>query len=178
MQLKNEEKSIQEGRKGSGKEGSPLVKENAAPDDGEDIGDREETASATGEIDEAGDEKMIEDDLDEDKTVEIPNPLQEEGIVDGDEIEEADKIIEFIGERDEERSLLGELENKGDGEENGKDDDAAKHQPLDDLQDSLMGIKRHVSTRIHAVSLPVMILGRKRFSPPPRPFGRWGDTSR
>jgi hypothetical protein len=76
---------------------------------------------------------VIDDNLDKSKSTEVSNLFEQEGIEDGYEIEEAYKIIEVIGQGNEKIFLFRNLEEKGDGEEEGKDNDATQHQPLDVL---------------------------------------------
>ena len=65
---------------------------------------------------------MIDDDLNKSKLAEVFNFFEQKSIKDRHEVEEADKIIKMIGQRDEKEFFLRNLEKEGDGEEKGKDD--------------------------------------------------------
>jgi hypothetical protein len=80
--------------------------------------------------------------LDQGKLAKIFNFLEDQGIGNGNEIKKTDKIIEMIGHGDEEIFLFRNLEEEGNGEEKGEDDDTTHHQSLYVFQYSLMGIKR------------------------------------
>jgi hypothetical protein len=133
MQLKQQEKAIKKRGEGGRKEGSTLVEDNAAPDDRKDEGDGEKTLVPASKIDQTDNEEVIDHNLDKSESTEVSNLFEQEGIEDGYEIEEAYKIIEVIGQGNEKVSLFRNLEEKGDGEEEGEDDDATQHQPLDVL---------------------------------------------
>jgi len=130
MVLKQEKETIQESGNGRRKEGPLLVEDDTASDDREDIGDREKTISAPRKVDEANDEEMVEEQLDKGELAEVFCPIEPEGIKDGDQIKETCKVIELVSQRDKKRFSFGNLKQKGNRQEKGEDDDAAKHQSL------------------------------------------------
>jgi hypothetical protein len=66
---------------------------------------------------------MIDDDLNKSKLAEVFNLSEQKGIKDRHEVEEADKVIKIIGQRDEKEFFFRDLKKEGNGEEKGKDDD-------------------------------------------------------
>ena len=69
--LKEEEKSIEQGRKRGREKSSAFEEDDAAPNDGEDIRHREEAVFSAGEENESNNEEMIEHHLNKGKSAEI-----------------------------------------------------------------------------------------------------------
>jgi hypothetical protein len=84
---------------------------------------------------------MIQDDLHKGESPEVLNASEPEGVTDRDHIKKADEIEKTVTERDEKGFFLRDLEEEGDGEKKGEDDDARKHQPLDTFQKLLMKVR-------------------------------------
>jgi hypothetical protein len=94
--LKEEEKSIEQGRK-RGREKSPASEEDdTTPNDGEDIGHREKAVFPAGEENESNNEKMIEHHLNECESTEILDGPEQEIVKDGDQVEEPDEVVEAV----------------------------------------------------------------------------------
>ncbi len=96
MELEQQEETVKKGGKGCRNECPPFIKDKAAPDNGKDIGDGEETSLPSREIDQKGNKEMVYDDLGEDKLPEIFHPSEQESVEDSHEIEKAYEIVEAI----------------------------------------------------------------------------------
>src|SRR4030067_3692715 len=92
---------------------------------------------------------MIDDHLDKCKLTEVFHLFYEKGVTDRDKIKKADEIIELVGHGDKEIFLFRNLEEEGNGEKEGKDDNAAQHYPLHIFQHLLIRIRRKIRIRIH-----------------------------
>ncbi len=127
MKLKEQKKAVEK-RGERGREESPaLVKDHAACDDRENVSDWEKTVFAACKINQDCDEQLVDGNLEERVPVEISDSFQQKSVNDRHKIKNADEVIESVGQRNKEISLLGNLKQKGDSEEKGKDDDATKH---------------------------------------------------
>ena len=73
---------------------------------------------------------MIDYDLEHQESIEVDDLLEIEGVENGDQIEKTDVVIKSIGQSNEKVSLFRNLEEEGDGQKEGQDDDSAEHQPL------------------------------------------------
>ncbi len=62
------------------------------------------------------------------KSIQVDDRFEREGVENGDQIKKADVIVKGIGQRDEKIFFFGNLEEKGDGQKEGQDDDATQHQ--------------------------------------------------
>ena len=81
--------------------------------------------------------------------VQVLDPLEVARVQDRDHVKEADEIVEGVGQVDEKISLFRDLEEKGDGEQEGQDEDAAQHEALDALEPLGVGIRDERFMRIH-----------------------------
>jgi hypothetical protein len=68
---------------------------------------------------------MVDDHLDEREPTEVFYFSEHQGINDGDEIENANEIVEVVGERNEKIFSLRDLKEESDGQQKSEDDDAA-----------------------------------------------------
>jgi len=94
--LKQEEKSIEQGRKRGRKKGSPFEEEDTTPNDREDIRHREEAVLPAGEENKSNNEKMIEHHLKESESTEILDGPKQDIVKDGDEVEKPDEVVETV----------------------------------------------------------------------------------
>jgi hypothetical protein len=67
---------------------------------------------------------VIDDHLNKSEPAKVSDFVKQKSITDCHHIEEAYKIVEAVRQRDEEVSLFRDLKEKGDGEEEGQDNDA------------------------------------------------------
>ena len=140
MELEEQEKAVEKGGKGGREKGPPAIEEDAASDDGKEVGDGEITLLSAGEVDQSRDEKVIDDDLEKDKLVQVFHFVEREGVEDGHQIKKADKVVEGIGQRNEKIFLFRDLKEEGDGQKEGQDDEAAQHEAFDTLKPLWIGI--------------------------------------
>ena len=94
--LKEEEKSIEQGRKRGREKSSTSEEDDATPNDGEDIRHREEAVFPAGEENESNNEKMIEHHLNECESTEILDGPEQEIVEDGDQVEKPDEVVEAV----------------------------------------------------------------------------------
>jgi hypothetical protein len=76
MELEQQKETVKKSGKRGRNERAPFVKDDAASDDREDIGDRKKTLFPTGKIDQTSDEEMIDHNLNEGELTEIFNFFQ------------------------------------------------------------------------------------------------------
>ena len=94
--LKEEEKSIEQGRKRSREKSSASEEDDTAPNDGKDIRHREKAVFPAGEENESNNENMIDHHLNECEPAEIPDGPEQEIVKDGDQVEKPDEIVEAV----------------------------------------------------------------------------------
>jgi hypothetical protein len=90
---------------------------------------------------------------------EIYNFFKIKGIKDRYKIKHAYKIIEVIGQGDEEIFFFRNLEKEGDSKEKGQDDETSQHQTLHIFKHYSMRFNGKIRIRIHPISPPVLIRG-------------------
>jgi hypothetical protein len=94
--LKEEEKSVEQGRKRGREKRSAFEEDNTTPNDAEDIRHRKEAVFPAGKENESNDEKMIEHHLNECESAKILDRAEQEIVEDGDQIEKPDEVVETI----------------------------------------------------------------------------------
>jgi len=152
VQLEQKEESVEEGGKRGKKKSPPLVKNETASNDRKNIGNLEKAFSSSREKDEARDEEVIQDELEKSELARFPDPFKEQGIDDGHGVVKADEVVEAVRHGNEKGLLLGELKDKGCGEQEREDDDAPEHQPLEAFLEILTGVIIKARIQIHSSS--------------------------
>ncbi len=151
MELKEQQKPVEKRGQGRREEGTPLVEDHAACDYRENVSDWEKAFFATSEIDQDRDEQLVNDNLQEGVSVEVSDFFQQKSVDDCHEIKNTNKIVKCIGQGNEEISLLGNLEEKGDGKKKREDDDTTQHQSFHVFEHSLLGVDRMNWCRVHNI---------------------------
>jgi hypothetical protein len=94
--LKEEEKSIEQGRKRGREKSSTSEEDDTPPNDGEDIRHWEKAVLPACEENESNNEKMIEHHLNECESTEILDGPEQEIVKDGDQVEKPDEVVEAV----------------------------------------------------------------------------------
>ena len=141
VELKDEQETVKDRGKGSGKKSTPPIEKDATSDDAKDIGYGKRTPHSPCEVNETDDEKVIQSDLKKSEPPNIAYFPEEKSVDNRGQIEEADKIVELIGQRNERDAFPGKLEQQRDGQEEGQNDNAGNHQALDGCRYLLINIE-------------------------------------
>jgi hypothetical protein len=94
--LKEEEESVEQGRKRRRDKCSTSEEDDATPNDRKDVRHREKAVFPAGEKDESNNEKMIEHHLNECESTEIFDRPEQYVVEDGDQVEKPNEVVEAV----------------------------------------------------------------------------------
>ena len=108
--------------------GSPLIENNASTNDGKDVSDDEETLYSPRQVNQEGDQEDIHDVLEEGEFLNILDPVEKRDIYEGDEIGNANEVVDEIIRGDEKAYPFFELDEEDDAQQEGDNDHTGDHQ--------------------------------------------------